>query len=113
MTRPVKISLFILLVILIVYPVSYLSLRERETLKSGGYWVIYFYQNTYVSQYAIDQRARRQFNYSVTNGDRSFLAGNDGAIGKNWFCVYRKPHSRIFRIYKLAEHIENWLTEAG
>jgi hypothetical protein len=92
-----------------VYTGLFVSLRRAEILDLQGRWMLYFYNDAFVRQYAVDDQARLLFSNAVAAGDRSFFAGKEGATGKNWFCVYRKPGTMSYRIFRLAEEIENYL----
>lgn len=107
MQKILKIIVSIIVLIIVVYAVSYLSLRKVKTLDRQGNWVIYFYGDAYVRQYAIDKQAQVQFSRAVERGNKPYLVGHEGDEGKNWFCVYRKPNTKIYRIFRLAELIEN------
>ena len=91
------------------YAGLFVSLRRVEILDLQGRWMLYFYSNDYVRQYAVDDQARLLFSNAVAAGDRSFFAGKEGATGKDWFCVYRKPGTAYYRLFRLAEEIENYL----
>lgn len=106
-------KLIILLVItgilILAYVATYISLRRTETFSLQGEWVIYFYKKAFVRQYALDKRSGLKLMKAIESGDTSFFVGHEGDTGEDWFCVYRKPGTKLFRIFGLAERIENAL----
>lgn len=104
-------KLIILLVItgilLIGYAATYVSLRRTEPFSLQGEWVIYYYKKSFVRQYALDKQSLLKLKKAIKRGDTSFFVGHEGDVGEDWFCVYRKPGTKIFRIFGLAERIEN------
>lgn len=101
------ILLAITVILIVGYVTTYLSLRRTETFSLQGEWVIYFYKKSFVRQYALDKQSRLKLKKAIERGDTSFYVGHEGDVGKDWFCVYRKPGTKIFRIFGLAESIEN------
>ncbi len=107
MNKGLIISASIFILLSGIYIGSYLSLREVKIFDRQGYWIIYFYGDAFVRQYAVDDQAQQLFKKAVKSGDRSFFRGNEGATGQDWFCVYRKPDTKLYRLYRLIEEIEN------
>ncbi len=95
------------LVFLLIYTGAYLSLRKVDFIGGRDHWAVYFYGDGYVRQYALNKTAILLLKKSVRKGDTSYLADHDGTTGDNWFCVYRKPGTQIYRIFRLAEAVEN------
>ena len=97
----------VVVILLLAYITTYISLRRTETFSLQGEWVIYFYKKSFVRQYALNKQSRLKLMKAIKRGDTSFYAGHEGDVGENWFCVYRKPGTKIYRIFALAENIEN------
>ncbi len=103
----IKISVLFIFILVIAYITSYLSLRRTETFNQQGSWVIYFYDKSFVRQYALDERSKMSFKNAIERGDTSFFVGHEGDVGEDWFCVYRKSNTKFYRLFGLAEQIEN------
>ena len=102
-------SAFVFVLLAVIYVGSYLSLREVKTFERQGYWIIYLYGDSFVRQYAIDDQAKLLFKRAIDSGDKSFFAGKEGDTGQDWFCVYRKPDTRYYRLFRTIEEIENFI----
>jgi hypothetical protein len=102
-----KISTLVLCIILFGYISAFLSLRRTEPFDQQGSWVIYFYGKSFVRQYALDNKSKLSLKNAVIRGDTSFFVGHEGDVGEDWFCVYRKSNTKFYRIFGLAENIEN------
>jgi len=102
-----KISIVVVCIILLGYVSAYLSLRKIKSYDQQGSWVIYFYGKSFVRQYALDKESKMLLKGAIIRGDTSFFVGHEGDVGEDWFCVYRKPNTKYYRIFRLAENIEN------
>ena len=113
--KGIALALLSIMVVVLVYGSAYLYLREAKTFSQNrqGAWVVYLYGESFVRQYALDEPARRLFAHAVKMGDRSFYAGFEGENGPGWFCVYREPGARIYRVFRLAELVENRVRFSG
>ncbi|HKK15309.1 MAG TPA: hypothetical protein VJ981_01280 [Gammaproteobacteria bacterium] len=99
----------VFLSIVFIYAVTYLTSRKSvlSVSEDDGTWAVYFYNKSYIRQYALDASARELFRLTMKTGTRSYLGGYEGDTGSNWFCVYIKPGSGYYRIFRLAEETEN------
>ena len=105
--RFLKISIIVLCIILLAYVSAFLSLRRTEPFDQQGFWVIYYYGKSFVRQYALDNKSKLLLKKAISRGDTSFFVGYEGEVGDDWFCVYRKLNTKFYRIFRLAENIEN------
>lgn len=106
-TKSAWILSVIILSLVFLYAAAYLTARKTVLSDDDGMWVVYFYNKSYVRQYALDADARELFKLTMKTGTRSFFGGYEGDTGTDWFCVYIEPGSRYYRIFRLAEEIEN------
>lgn len=97
----------VFLSLIFIYAITYLTSRNAVLSADDGIWAVYFYNKSYIRQYALDTSARELFRLTMKTGTRSYLGGYEGDTGTNWFCVYIKPGTAYYRIFRLAEEIEN------
>ncbi len=90
-----------------MYTLTYLLSRKVSYFDDDGVWTVYSYDKAYVRQYALDDGARNLFDATMQLGTKDFLGGYPGDTGEYWFCVYVKPGSGHYRVFRLAEAIEN------